>query len=492
MIAQLLQPWLITESGFQVVLGIATRREYFSAAVDRALAAREGKPLANARSVTVRDGVATIPVEGTLFRHADMMNEISGGVSYATLRLDVQRAVDAYQRGEIKGAIVSIDSPGGEANGCKEFCDALVEAAKVMPIVAYVGGLGCSAAYWIASACNEIVCSDTAILGSIGTVLGVLDNRKAQEQSGELVVEFVSSVSPNKRPDPQTDAGRAEYQARVDVLGRKFVEAVAANRGITAEAVLERYGQGGVKVGEYAVAAGLADRIGTYESLLAELASRPTPIRTGAQMNTTKMAAALGLDAAATEDQIAERVTALASFERQALGATGAKDTAEAHGVIVAAMESHRASPALRERVAQLEANEIRRELRAALEPVALGQIRTAVVDMVSAADEGKGAAIKAALAALPEKFEAGVSERDAVLAAVCSVDIGAGALRAVQSYAKHAPRASVPHREPERDPKAEAAHDAAIDESVKRIEAVGNSTRDHFRKSTNRGAAAK
>lgn len=492
MISQLLQPWLITESGFQVVIGIATRRDYFAAAVDRALAARSGKPLDNARSVTLRDGIATIPVNGTLFRHADAMNEISGGVSYQTLRLDVQRTLDAYQRGEVKGAILSIDSPGGEATGCKEFCDALAVAARAMPIVAYVGGYGASAAYWIASACSEIVCSDTAVLGSVGAIVAVLDDRKAQEMSGEQVIEFVSSVSPNKRPDPQTDAGRAEYQARADILGRKFVETVALNRGITPEAVIECYGAGGVKVGEYAVAAGLADRIGTYESLHAEMASRPNSTRTGAQMNTTKMAAALGLDAAATDEQIEQRVAGLVAFERAALAATGEASADEARGAITAAMESHRTAPDLRARVAKMEADGIRVALRVALDPLALGQIRTGVLDMVGAADEAKGAAMTAALAALPEKFPEGVKERDAVLDAVCSVDIGAGALRAVQSYAKHAPRASVPHKEPEHDPAADAAHDATLDAEAKRIEDVGNATRAHFNKSTTRGTAAK
>lgn len=529
MISQLLQPWLITENGFQLVLGVATRREYFAAAVERALAARQGQRLDNSRSVTERDGIATIPVEGVLFRHAGAMEEISGGVSYSTLRVDLQRTVDAYQRGEIKAAIVLIDSPGGEAAGCKEFCDALRAAALVMPIVAYVGGYGCSAAYWIASACTEIVCADTATLGSIGTVLAVLDDRGAQEKSGEKIVEFVSSVSPNKRPDVLTDSGRAEYQTRVDVLGRKFVEAVAANRGITPEAVIERYGQGGVRVGDFAVAAGLADRIGTYEGLHAELVARPWTItaaapaaptptgRAAARANPPRspvmaaadptppaapaaapppadsaepMALCTGCEKPILEGDPAYCATcagksaeaaANASAVARMMELTGAANADAALGTLAAAMESHRAAPGILARLAAADADGNRRQLRATLEAglsskrLTLGLIRTTVVEQLAALDDKLGDKVKAELAAVPGRIAAGAKESEAVLDAVCSVDPGAPGLRIVAAYAKNAtPAFTAAHEEPVIDPDKGEQFDAKLDdETSKRIAAA-------------------
>jgi hypothetical protein len=53
-----------------------------------------------------------------------------------------------------------------------------------------------------------------------------------------------------------------------------FVASVATYRGVSEDTVLEQYGQGGVMVGQRATDAGLADRLGSYESLLAEMSER--------------------------------------------------------------------------------------------------------------------------------------------------------------------------------------------------------------------------
>ena len=72
---------------------------------------------------------------------------------------------------------------------------------------AYASGDAASGAYWIAAAADEIVVSKTSALGSIG-VVGVYRGNK-----GENVVEVVSSQSPYKRLDPDTDDGRARLQS---------------------------------------------------------------------------------------------------------------------------------------------------------------------------------------------------------------------------------------------------------------------------------------
>jgi ClpP class serine protease len=54
---------------------------------------------------------------------------------------------------------VNIDSPGGEVNGANELAQAIYDARGKKPIVAYVGGAGASAAYWVASAADRVVAS---------------------------------------------------------------------------------------------------------------------------------------------------------------------------------------------------------------------------------------------------------------------------------------------------------------------------------------------
>jgi ClpP class serine protease len=264
-------PWAMTEPALQHLLQVyetAIERKAAGMPLDRqAIAAEVGKPLDNTFVVTVRDGVAVIPVEGPIFRHANLMTDLSGATSLEMLALDFRQAL---ANPAVHSILLDVDSPGGEANGVNEFSEMLYAARGQKPIVAYVSDTGASAAYWIASACDEIICDATAMLGSIGVVAAVPDPaaRKARD------IEFVSSQSPNKRPDVTTERGKAQIQVIVDSLAEIFIGAVARNRGVTPNTVQSDFGQGGVLVGQQAVAAGLADRLGSFEQVVAELQAR--------------------------------------------------------------------------------------------------------------------------------------------------------------------------------------------------------------------------
>ena len=66
----------------------------------------------------------------------------------------------------------------------------------------------------------------------------------------EREVEFVSSQSPKKRPDVETEAGREQVQTIVDDLAAVFLATVARNRDVTVETVMEDFGQGASFVGQ--------------------------------------------------------------------------------------------------------------------------------------------------------------------------------------------------------------------------------------------------
>jgi hypothetical protein len=51
-----------------------------------ALEAARGEALKNTHAVTVRDGVATIPVAGPMFRYASFFTRISGATAYEDSR----------------------------------------------------------------------------------------------------------------------------------------------------------------------------------------------------------------------------------------------------------------------------------------------------------------------------------------------------------------------------------------------------------------------
>lgn len=258
-------PWAIAPQWLAQIMTIANRE----GAGPEAVAAQLGRPLDNTREVVMRGNVAVIPVTGPIFRRANMLSEVSGATSISVLSRDFNAALDSE---EVEAIVLEIDSPGGEVSGVSEFADMVYAARGKKPCVGYVGGDGCSAAYWIASACEHLVVSDTAIVGSIGVVRAV-PNPNATRAAD---IEIVSSQSPNKRPNVRTAEGRAVYQAEVDAIADVFVERVARNRGVSPDVVLSEFGMGGCCVGAAAVAAGMADGVGALESVIASFIPRNT------------------------------------------------------------------------------------------------------------------------------------------------------------------------------------------------------------------------
>lgn len=262
-------PWAIQPEALRQILEIATREHIpdFDA-VD----AKRARRLDGTDSARVRDGVAIVSVVGPIVRYADFFSDISGATSITTLSRDFNAALTDPN---VRAIVLSIDSPGGEVAGVNEFAQMIFDARGRKPIVAYVDGMAASAAYWIASAADEIVADATALLGSIGVIATVPNPgaRSAKE------INFVSSQSPKKRPDPTTESGKDQMQDLVDRLADVFVETVARNRDVSVDTVLSDFGQGAVFVGRNAIAAGLADRLGNFEGVVAELAAGWSPKR---------------------------------------------------------------------------------------------------------------------------------------------------------------------------------------------------------------------
>lgn len=255
------QPWALLPERAAELLAITERENNPSMEVLEAYAAKHSA----GERVRIRDGVAILDVQGPLFKRANLFVKVSGATSYEILRKDFQVAMDDPK---IHSIILKVDSPGGEANGCDELAAAIYAARGKKPITAFVSGMAASGGYWIASAADRIVISEAAMLGSIGVVLGIEDKSAADEKRGVKTTEFVSSQSPGKRPDPNTDAGRARIQGMVDDLAEVFISAVAKHRGVSSETVVKNFGAGGIKVGRNAVAAGMADEVGQIETVL--------------------------------------------------------------------------------------------------------------------------------------------------------------------------------------------------------------------------------
>lgn len=262
--------WAMTPEALQQIYDIAARENELT---PEALAKMQANELARSERALQRGSVAIIPIEGPLFKKANLFVRISGATSYEIVRRDLQAALD---NPAITSILLQVDSPGGEAWGADELAKAIFAARSQKRIVAYVGSQACSAGYWLASAAHEIVMSDLSIVGSIGAVISVNDTGERDAKSGVRRLTFVSSQSPNKVPDLNTESGKSQIQTFLDDTAQVFIEAVAKHRGVKVDTVLADFGQGGVTIASKAVALGMADRIGTFEGVIDDLNSRGT------------------------------------------------------------------------------------------------------------------------------------------------------------------------------------------------------------------------
>lgn len=247
-------PWAIAGDGFENI-----SRAVEKAGAVEAILARPGIQMSDALRVTVRGRVAIVEMIGPVMHYGGgIMAWLFGFPSAENMLADIQAAED---NPAVDSIVLHIDSPGGQVGGIAELAGHIRNNIS-KPVVAYVGDMGASAAYWIAAAADYIVAAPTAELGSIGVVF-------TMRRRDDNTIEVVSSVSPNKRVDPETDEGRAAIQARADALADVFVSQVAGYRELSFDQVTEIGGD--VVIASAAVKMGLADEIGSLEMVIAGL-----------------------------------------------------------------------------------------------------------------------------------------------------------------------------------------------------------------------------
>ena len=210
-----------------------------------------------------KDSTAIIPVHGTMLKYGTMC-------SYGTTEIAsvVREAADSRN---ISSIVLDMDSGGGSVDAIAPMLDAVRYAqGKQKAVVAYCD-LCASAAYYVASACNEIVAGNevSAELGSIGVMMSFMDYAKYYEDRGIKQHTIYSNLSDYKNL-PFEAAKRGDYKAirdeELDPLARDFQEAVKSGRGTRLQLETEGLLRGRMFYAKDAVRVGLADRIGTLQS----------------------------------------------------------------------------------------------------------------------------------------------------------------------------------------------------------------------------------
>ncbi|WP_233869669.1 S49 family peptidase [Paraburkholderia adhaesiva] len=206
----------------------------------------------------VIEGVALVPVHGTLVAKLGTLHPYSGMTGYDGIRANLAMALadDA-----VRAIVLDVDSPGGEVAGCFDLADAIHAARGTKPLHAILTENAYSAAYALASACDSVTVPRTGGTGSIGVIVAHVDFSKALTAAGITVTLITYGARKADASDvqPLSDEARARIQADVDTVGELFVATVARNRALTPAKVRDT--EGLTYLGAAGVKAGLADAV---------------------------------------------------------------------------------------------------------------------------------------------------------------------------------------------------------------------------------------
>lgn len=211
--------------------------------------------------------VAVIPVYGTIVPHGGLMAEMSGAVSIDGITAAFRSAM---QDSRISGILLEFDSPGGSVSGVDELSAEIFRTRGTKPVTAIASPMAASAAYYIATAADELVVTPSGEVGSIGVFAAHEDMSRMMDRLGVTTTlisagKFKTEGNPY---EPLSDEARAAIQDRVNEYYQMFVDAVGRNRGVASSKVQEGFGQGRVMGARQAVAMGMADRVATMDEVL--------------------------------------------------------------------------------------------------------------------------------------------------------------------------------------------------------------------------------
>lgn len=219
------------------------------------------------KEMTVRDGVAVISIENAVYRRKPWFVQ---GVSHKQIKDEISKAL---QDEKVTAILYNIYSPGGTVAGTQELASYIKEASSVKPSCAFVDGMCCSAAYWLASATGKIFATESAEIGSVGVVLMHSDYSKFNENMG-LKYTYITAGSKKSigaSEIPLSEEDKAYLQHNVDAVYAVFLHDVAQNMDLDTDKKLE-WADGRVFLGNEALRLGLVSRlVKTQEEAIALL-----------------------------------------------------------------------------------------------------------------------------------------------------------------------------------------------------------------------------
>jgi protease IV len=175
----------------------------------------------------------------------------------------------------IKAIILHVDSPGGGVAASEEIYREVkrIRDEKKKRIVASIGTVGASGAYYISSATNKIFADNGSIVGSIGVIMewvnyGDLMRWAKLKQETIAIGEFKDTGDPTRDLTP---VERVYLQSLAQNMYGQFVDAVAEGRHAKVDDV-KAIANGKVWTGKEALSMHLVDQIGDFQDAVKDTA----------------------------------------------------------------------------------------------------------------------------------------------------------------------------------------------------------------------------
>lgn len=175
----------------------------------------------------LREGIMHIPVNGPIGRGLGLFEKGAGCVDVADITDEIDKAEEDIQ---CRAIVFHFDSPGGMYSGTPELADRIAQCDK--PTAAFIPGLCCSGAYWLAAACDYLCATTSADVANVGVYCYILDQSERYKQAG-VKPEVISSGAYKGMGSPGvplTKAQREHLQERVNEMAQTFYTHVQMNR----------------------------------------------------------------------------------------------------------------------------------------------------------------------------------------------------------------------------------------------------------------------
>jgi signal peptide peptidase SppA len=238
---------------------------------------------------------------------------------------------EAKGNSNIIGAVIRVESGGGAMYAVKPLADSIKIFRQEKPIITLGEDILASAAYYIASYCNEIMVDNTkSMIGSIGTMISFQDIQPALEKLGVNFHDIYATESTAKNKDFK-EALAGNYNSiikkRLDPINQDFIADVKSNREGLISTSEKLIFQGETWFASVAKELGMIDSLGSIADAVERirfLSENPTPKSTQkTNMKFTNLTALAGVENPTTEQ------IDLANTDLTAAGITGVTVVAE-------------------------------------------------------------------------------------------------------------------------------------------------------------------